>query len=95
MNINKILSALNSESRRKILKALSKYHGYPSDALTLHELMSELDQDPTFRIARRESVYKALETLVDSGLVEKRHEKGRGITYRVTKTKIEIDFTKE
>ena len=88
-----VISALKSESRRRILKVLAKYFGYPSDALTVKELMSELNQDPTFSVKHRESIYKALEFLVKSGLVEKRYEKERGMCYRVRKTKLEIDLT--
>ena len=81
LEIDAVISALNSSSRRQILKVLSKYFGYPSDALTLKELVSELSQDPKFKVKRRESIYKALAMLVDSGLVEKDHKKGRGICY--------------
>ncbi|MFQ5712163.1 MAG: hypothetical protein ACE5GD_10365 [Candidatus Geothermarchaeales archaeon] len=95
MDVDKVISALNSKTRRIILKALAKYHGYPSDALTVQELLSELSQDPTFDVKYRESIYKALERLVDSGLVEKHHEKGRGMCYRTLKKKIEIDLSNE
>ena len=94
LEIDTVISALNSRSRRQILKVLSKYFGYPSDALTLKELMFELSQDPEFKVKRRESIYKALEKLVDSGLVEKYHENGRGICYRIIKTRLEIDLAK-
>jgi len=95
MDIETVISALKSKSRRRILKVLSKYFGYPSDALTVKELMSELNQDPTFGVKRRESIYKALESLVKAGLVEKRYEKERGMCYRVRKTKYEIDLARE
>ena len=94
LEIDAVISALNSRSRRQILKALSKYFGYPSNALTLKELVSELSQDPDFKVKRRESIYKALERLVDSGLVEKHHEEGRGMCYRIVKTRLEIDLAK-
>lgn len=94
LEIDAVISALNSRSRRQILKVLSKYFGYPSDALTLKELVSELSQDPEFKVKRRESIYKALERLVDSRLVEKYYEEGRGMCYRVFKTELEIDLVK-
>jgi len=94
MDVDAVISALNSRGRRQILMVLSKYFGYPSDALTVKELMSELSQDPIFKIKHRESVYKALENLVDSGLVEKYSRKGRGMCYRIVKTKLEIDLAK-
>jgi len=94
MDVNAVISALNSRGRRQVLKVLSKYFGYPSDALTVQELMSELSQDPNFKIKHRESVYKILEKLVDSGLVEKYYERRRGMCYRIVKTKLEIDLAK-
>lgn len=94
LEIDIVISALNSRSRRQILKALSKYYGYLSNALTLKELLSELSQDPEVKVKRRETIYKALEKLVDSGLVEKNHEEGRGICYRLVKTRLEIDLAK-
>ncbi|MFX0052909.1 MAG: hypothetical protein ACFE8U_16650 [Candidatus Hermodarchaeota archaeon] len=87
-----VISALNSKSRRHILRVLSKYFGYPSDALTVKELISELSQDANFSVRHRESIYKALEILVKSGLVEKYYEKERGMCYRVVKKKLEIDL---
>ena len=95
MDMETVISALKSKSRRRILQVLSKYFGYPSDALTVKELMSELNQDLTFDVKHRESIYKALESLVKSGLVEKYYKKERGMCYRVRKTKLEIDLTKE
>ena len=90
-----VVSALKSKSRRRILKILSKYFRYPSDALTVKELMSELNQDPTFSVKHRESIYKALESLVKSSLVEKYYDKERGMCYRIGKSKLEIDLAKE
>ena len=95
MDMETVISALKSKSRRRILKVLSKYFGYPSDALTVKELMSELNQDPTFSVKHRESIYKALESLVKSSLVEKYYDKERGMCYRIRKTKLEIDLAKE
>ena len=57
--------------------------------------MYELGQDTSFRIKYRESIYKALEKLVDSGLVEKKLMEGRGICYRVVKKKLVIDLSEE
>lgn len=77
------------------MKILSKYFGFPSDALTIKELLYELREDRDFKVRYRESVYKALERLVDAGLVEKRDEKNRGRCYKVVKTKLEINLAKE
>lgn len=95
MNVDVVISALNSRNRRRILKILSKYFGFPSDALTIKELLYELREDRDFKVRYRESVYKALERLVDAGLVEKRDEKNRGRCYKVVKTKLEINLAKE
>ena len=94
LEIDAVISALNSRSRRHILKVLSKFFGYPANALTLKELVLELIQDPDFKVKRRESIYKALEKLVDSGLVKKYHEEGRGMCYSIVKTRLEIDLAK-
>ncbi len=95
LEIDAVISALTSRRRRQILRVLLKYFEYPSNALTLKELISELSQDPTFEVKRRESIYKALERLVDSGLVEKYYENGRGVCYRATKRNLKIDLTEE
>ena len=94
LEIDTVISALDSGIRRQILKVLSKFFQYPSNALTLKELLFELSQDPNFKVMRRESIYKALEKLLDSGLVEKFHETGRGMCYKIVKTKLEIDLAK-
>ena len=93
LELDAVISGLNSKSRRKILNALSKYFGYPSDSLTLKELISELNQDPEFMLKYRESIYKALEILVNTGLVEKYKKQGRGVCFRIVKTKLEIDLS--
>lgn len=45
-----------------------------------------------FDIKYRESVFKAVERLVDCGLVEKYYERDKGIRYRVMRTTLEIDL---
>ena len=42
----------------------------------------------------RETVYRAMEKLVDSGLIEKYYEKEKGLCYKVSLTSITIDITK-
>lgn len=92
LEVDKVISALKSKNRRRVLRVLSKYWGYPSNALTLRELISDMSEDPSIKIKHRESIYKDLEKLVDSGLVEKFSEIGRGMCYRIVKTRLEIDL---
>ena len=89
MSIEKIIKALNSRTRRKILKILSE------GPKNVKEVFIVLKEQYSTNIKYRESVFKALEKLVEADLVEKSYEKGKGITYRLKRKKITIDLTKE
>jgi len=89
MSIEKIIKALNSRTRRKILKILSE------GPKNVKEVFIVLKEQYSTNIKYRESVFKALEKLVEADLVEKFYEKGKGITYRLKRKKITIDLTKE
>jgi len=89
MDIEKVIKALNSRTRRKILKILSE------GPKNVKEISIVLREQYSANIRYRESVYKALEKLVDADLVEKFYQKDKGITYRLKRKKITIDLTKE
>lgn len=88
MDIAKVISALNSELRREILKILAE------KPYTVLEVQDEL-KTRGFNVKYRETVYRALEKLVDAGLVEKYYVKEKGICYKLSLTCIIIGVTKE
>lgn len=89
MDVEKVVKALNSRTRRKILKILSE------GPKNVKEISIVLREQYSANIKYRESVFKALEKLVEADLVEKFYEKDKGIAYRLKKKKITIDLTKE
>jgi Fe2+ or Zn2+ uptake regulation protein len=87
MKKDKVISALNSELRREILKIISK------EAMPVIQVLEELKKRK-FDVKYRESVYRALEKLVDSGLVEKCYIKEKGLCYQLKAKIVKIDLTK-
>ena len=88
MDIAKVISALNSELRREILTILAE------KPYTVLEVLNKLKKEsPDVRY--RETVYRALEKLVDAELVEKFYAKGKGLCYKLSSTRITIKLTKE
>jgi Fe2+ or Zn2+ uptake regulation protein len=85
MDVGKIISALDSDLRREILKIVAKN---PSTVL---EVLQEL-RKRSFKVKYRETVYRAMEKLVDSGLIEKYYEKERGLCYKISLSSITIDI---
>lgn len=86
MQIDKVIYALNSDTRRKILKILSDG---PKNTFGVYSELSKIGAGPKYR----ESVYRSLEILVDSGLVRKIYHPDEGICYELLVVKIEIDFS--
>lgn len=89
MDIEKVVKALNSRTRRKILKSLS------DGPKNVKEISVLLREQHSVNIKYRESVFKALETLVEADLVEKFHDMEKGMTYALKREKITIDLVKE
>jgi Fe2+ or Zn2+ uptake regulation protein len=87
METDKVVSALNSELRREILKIISR------EPMTVIQVLEEL-RKRKFEVKYRESVYRALEKLFNSGLVEKCYIKERGLCYKLKASLIIIDLTK-
>lgn len=88
MDVNKVIGALNSGLRREILSILSK------QSMTVLQVLEELKRR-TDGVRYRETVYRALERLVDSGLVEKYYEKEKGLCYKLVSNCITIRIEKD
>ena len=88
MDIAKIISALNSDLRREILKILAER------PYTVLEVLNKLKKKG-LDVKYRETVYRALEILVDAELVEKFYVKEKGLCYKLSLTRITIEITKE
>ena len=88
MDIAKVVSALNSSLRREILKILAERPN------TVLEVLNKL-KTKGFDVKYRETVYRALEKLVDAELVEKFYAKEKGLCYKLSLTRITIEITKE
>jgi len=86
MNIGKIIQALDSETRREIIRILDRGPG------TLTEIFEEIKKVQKVSVRYRESIYRALEKLVNAGLVEKYYDKEKGICYKLLVRKIELDL---
>lgn len=87
MDINKVISALDSKLRREILKILAK------EPKTVIEVLEDLKKKK-IEIKYRETVYRALEKLFDAELVEKYYAKEKGIWYKLTAKRVVIDIVK-
>jgi len=87
METDKVISALNSELRREILKIISK------EPMPVIQVLGDLKRKGHV-IRYRESVYRALEKLVDSGLVEKCYIKEKGLCYKLKVKIVKIDLSK-
>lgn len=83
MEIDKVISALNSQLRMDILKVLV------TTPKTVSEVLEDL-RKKGIDITYRETAYRAIEKLVDSGLAQKFYEKQKGICYRLSTRQIEI-----
>jgi Fe2+ or Zn2+ uptake regulation protein len=87
MDVGKVISALDSDLRREILRIVAEN---PS---TVIDVLSGL-RKRGFKVKYRETVYRAMEKLVEAGLLEKYYEKEKGLCYKVSLTSIVIDITK-
>lgn len=62
--------------RREILKTISE------EPMTVMQVLEELKRRK-FEVKYRETVYRALEKLLDAGLVEKYYDPEKGLCYRI------------
>lgn len=89
MEVEKIVKALNSRTRREILKILAE------EPRNVKEIFQILREQKSTNIKYRESVFKAIEKLVEARLVEKYYEKGKGVLYKLRRREIIIDLVNE
>lgn len=87
MDIEKVIAALNSNLRREILRVIA------GQTMTVIEVLKELNKRG-LEVKYRESVYRALEKLLDAGLVQKYYIKEKGLCYKITLNRVLIDITK-
>ena len=88
MDAAKVFSALNSVLRREILKILV------GTSYTVKEVLNSL-RKKGLDVKYRETVYRALEKLVDSEIIEKFYVKERGLCYTLSSDHITIEISKE
>jgi|YelNatPaOPRAMG01_1025707.scaffolds.fasta_scaffold183548_2 Fe2+ or Zn2+ uptake regulation protein len=86
MDFNKVISALNSNTRQQIIKILGR------GPATVAEIFQEIKKNQRVGLRYRESVYRALEKMVEAELIEKYYEKDKGICYRLLTRKIKLDL---
>ena len=86
MKMAKIIHALNSETRREIIRILG------DEPKTVKEVFQEIKKISKINVKYRESIYRSLEKLVDAGLVEKYYDKEKGICYKLMIKKIKFDL---
>jgi len=88
MDIEKVIVALNSRLRREILSILS------SEPMTVVQVLEKLNKRAIV-VRYRETVYRALEKLVDSELILKYYDKEKGLCYKLLTTKLTITITRD
>lgn len=81
------IEVLSQESAREVLRILD------DDGKTLREVFEEI-QNTSNSLKYRESVYKVLEKLSETGLVKKIRE-GNSVRYRAIYSEIQADFLEE
>lgn len=85
MKLDKVLFVLKPPTRKAIVRILAE------ESMTVREVREQLSKQG-INLKYRESVYKNLEKLVDSGLVEKTYDKREGMCYRLVKKQLKIDL---
>jgi len=86
MNVLDVCAALSNETRLQLITILIEEG--PMTSIDAHKEFVERFED-----RRRQSIHSALETLVESELVEKSYSKeDGGIVYEVRRTNISIDL---
>ena len=88
MRLSKVISALNSDLRREILKILAE------KPYTVLEVSNRL-KSKGVNVKYRETVYRALEKLVDADVVAKFYTRQKGLCYRLSLTQATIRIGKD
>jgi len=85
LNLDKAIRALDHPARKAIVQFLIRKPMNVKDAI---DELSRIGLKPKYR----DSVYKNLEKLVASGLVDKFYDNQKGICYRLIKRELRIDL---
>ena len=85
MDVKTVIAAFDSDVRREILTVL---HSGPQ---TVKEVLQELVKRNQ-QVRYRETVYRALEKLVDAHLVDKFYKKEHGLCYKLVSSQITIEI---
>ena len=87
---DKVVSALNSKLRREIIKLLNE------SSLTVTEIFKEINKKNEYHVKYRESIYRAVEKLVDAGLVTKYYDtEKKAICYRLAVKTIKLNLIED
>jgi Fe2+ or Zn2+ uptake regulation protein len=80
-----VIAALDSDLRRQILRILSK------EAMTVVQVLEELKKHKS-GVKYRETAYRALEKLLEAGIVDKSYVRNKGLCYELIVSRITIDL---
>lgn len=85
MDLIQVGKALSNETRLKLLQILADE---PDSAVKVHQrYVTEHDEE-----MHRESIYRALEVLVDAQLLAKEYEQDEGLVYRLAHEQLRVDL---
>ena len=85
MELDRVVSALSSPTRREMIRVLATY------PMTTKQVSEQLTKKG-LSLKYRESVYKGLEKLVDAGLVEKYYVREKGMCYKLARPSLKINL---
>jgi len=85
MEVELLGKILKNELRRKVIKILL------GKSLTAEEAFEEIKKSDV-DIKYRQTVYRALEDLLELGIVKKEYERGSGLVYSIKTDEVRIDF---
>jgi len=89
MIYSEIIKALDSETRRTLIQIIK------NDPLTLSEIFDEIKNNNLLDIKHRESIYRALEKLVEAKIVKKFYIQNKGLCYVLIVNQILLDIKNE
>ena len=86
MEYVKIIQVLHSKTRQEIIRVLD------DNIYTCKEIFQKIINNKKINIKNRETIYRSLEMLVNTELVDKFYKKDKGICYKLMHKKIVIDL---
>lgn len=85
MELKQVGNALANDTRLRLLRLVAEKH---DSAVEIHRRYIDEHDDEK----HRESIYRALEILVDSQLLSKEYRDGQGLIYRLNHDRLSIDL---